>query len=1256
MEDKMNKLLTRQIKRHFGSFDYLPIELKGIINDINNTYNSFEDDTQLLQNSIEISSQELRIAFQKNRHDAETQNETINKIKEVISAINPASQIGIIENETTASESNSLFDALIRLIEERKQAEEEILKLSKAVEQNPASIVITDIKGNIEYVNPKFCDLTGYTKEEAIGKNPRILKSDTSSPDFFKELWTTILSGKEWKGEFHNKKKNGDLFWESGAISAVKNNKGEIVNFLAIKEDITERKQTEETLQNERSLFRTIIDLIPNAVYVKDIEGRKILANPKEVQLTGRDSENEIIGKTDSDLYPTEQARRSADEDNLVIQSGKPILNIEGILTDKENRLHSLLVSKVPLYDVQGKITGLIGVTHDITERKQMENQLKESENLQRILLENVAVGIVIIDPETRIIENINSFASLLIGESSENIIGRRCHLFMCPAQEHCCPVCDKNQKVENSERILVRADKSTLEILKTVKKIQIGGKDKLLESFVDIAVQKKAEEALMQSNKKWEAIISASPDGIGMASIDGKIQLMSDKLIVMYGYDIDRKDEYLGKSIFDFIDPSNHQLLTDNFGRLIAGVSEKKITEYLAIKKDKRRFYVDVNSTVLMDSEGNPASILFVERDITERKRAEETLQNERLLLRTLINNIPDLIYSKDLNCRKTLVNLAEIRNLGAKSETEVLGKDDFMFYPKELAEKFFADDKLVINTGKQLINREEWSFDKNKKKRWLLTSKLPLRSLDGQIIGLVGIGHDITERKQAEEKLKSYTDQIELKNHELDVALTKAEEAKAKANEMTEQAEMANKAKSVFLANMSHEIRTPLNAIIGFSQLMNRDEHLTDSQKEHVISIIHAGEHLLSLINDILELSKMEAGRLELNPVNIDLYSLFNDIKLFFKEQAQTKHLQFIFETDTDLPQYVIVDDNKLRRIYINLIGNAIKFTNEGGIAVRTRLDKINNYNSKLIVEIQDSGPGISNDELDKLFKHFVQTSSGISGGSGSGLGLALSRELAILMGGDISVTSEVGKGSVFTFNVEIEVGKAELVQERIRKQLIGYENTTESYRILVVDDKEENLRVVVSLLNLVGFETREAVNGEDAIAKFKEWNPHLILMDMRMPVMDGYEATRLIKSTEKGKLIPIVALTASSFEDERRKSIALDMQGYIRKPFRESELFGTIGNVLGVKYIYKDEPSFAQEKYLDDKAVISKDIAKLHDKLLSQMQDAIATADLDLLIELINGIYSDNSDLAQHLMALAKNYDYDYLHQILNKKEKI
>ena len=286
----MNKLLLRQIKRHFGSVENVPKELERFLEDIGNSYKNFDDDIYLLQNSIEISSLELREAFQKHKQDADKQKNTISKVKEVINAIRPNFQPNIEQSNDSNTDSKDMLNSLLKIIEEKQEAEKEIRKLSLAVEQNPASIVITDINGDIEYVNAKFCELTGYSREESIGKNPRILKTDKNDDSYYRNLWKTILSGEEWKGEFLNKKKNGELYWEFASISAVKNEQGETVNYLAIKEDITKRKQTEETLENERALFRTIIDLIPDAVYVKNVEGRKILANPTDVKFSGKNS------------------------------------------------------------------------------------------------------------------------------------------------------------------------------------------------------------------------------------------------------------------------------------------------------------------------------------------------------------------------------------------------------------------------------------------------------------------------------------------------------------------------------------------------------------------------------------------------------------------------------------------------------------------------------------------------------------------------------------------------------------------------------------------------------------------------------------------------------------------------------------------------------------------------------------------------------------------------------------------------------
>jgi len=473
------------------------------------------------------------------------------------------------------------------------------------------------------------------------------------------------------------------------------------------------------------------------------------------------------------------------------------------------------------------------------------------------------------------------------------------------------------------------------------------------------------------------------------------------------------------------------------------------------------------------------------------ERKQAEAVLRESENILRSITDSAHDAIIMIDAEGMISYWNPAAERILGY-TRSEAMGMNLYnLIVPPRFHQSHYTAFPIFQVTGQGAAVGKTLDLEALRKDGNEISVQFSLSAI--QIHNswhAVGVLRDVTDQKKIEQ------------------ALLKAKQ----------EAEMANKFKSIFLANMSHEIRTPLNAIIGFSQLMNRDKMLSDTQKEYTVSIINAGEHLLSLINDILELSKIEAGRVVLNPADIDLHALLNDIQMLFNEPTQSKNLQFLLEKEDDLPQYVFVDESKLRQIFVNLIGNALKFTEEGGIAVRARVDTVGGNKKILVVEVQDSGPGIPMEERDKLFKHFEQTSSGISKGSGTGLGLALSRELAILMGGDITITSEVGKGSIFTFQIEIKDGNPDAIEKSSPQGVIGIESSDISYRILVVDDKNDNLKVASDLLKLVGFETNEAVNGEDAIEKFESWNPHLILMDMRMPVMDGYEATPPDKINKK------------------------------------------------------------------------------------------------------------------------------------------
>ncbi len=645
----------------------------------------------------------------------------------------------------------------------------------------------------------------------------------------------------------------------------------------------------------------------------------------------------------------------------------------------------------------------------------------------------------------------------------------------------------------------------------------------------------------------------------------------------------------------------------------------------------------VEVHSSPIINQGQN---ILFnIMHDVSERKQSEEKLTqiSTRLSLATRAAGVGvwelDVVNNK-LWWDDQMLALYGIERENFKGEFETRNAG---IHPDDLPEN---------NEHIRMAIQGEKEFDKEFRVCWpdgsvhnIKALAAVLRNEAGEPLRMIGTNWDITKEKQSSQKLL-----------ETNLYL---ESATAQANEMAAKAERANKSKSLFLANMSHEIRTPLNAIIGFSQLMDRDQQLTKQQKDYCYSITRAGEHLLSLINDILELSKMEAGRAKLNLSNVHLLSLLDDIQMIFKERAFSKHLSFVFEPAYDLPSFIVTDESKLRQIFVNLIGNAIKFTDQGGVSVRLYVDRVDSRKCKLLAEIKDTGPGIPAHEISKLFKHFEQTGSGMRKGSGTGLGLALSRELACLMGGDITVTSVEGKGSVFTFWVEIENGQAGLPVPALSNRILGIDKGGRSYKILVVDDNPDNMTVAVRLLNMAGFDTCEAVNGEDAITKFEMCSPDLILMDIRMPALDGYGATRRIRSTSNGKNTPVVVLSASAFEVDRKMLETYDIQGYIHKPFRANDLYQTLGEILDVKYIYEEDVS-AQNTYSDQARDISGDIYLLPDNLLKRMQEAVSAADLDELIELIHEIENEYADLAKELLLHANNYDYDYLSKLLTTKQ--
>jgi PAS domain S-box-containing protein len=501
-----------------------------------------------------------------------------------------------------------------------------------------------------------------------------------------------------------------------------------------------------------------------------------------------------------------------------------------------------------------------------------------------------------------------------------------------------------------------------------------------------------------------------------------------------------------------------------------------------------------------------------------------------------------------------------------------------------------------------------------------------------------IITVARDITERKRISDELRQLTGELEQR---VGTRTAELERSNAALAEAKAEADRANRAKSLFLASMSHEIRTPLNAILGFSQLLLHDPTISTDQREQLTTINRSGEHLLALINDILEMSKIEAGRAHLHLSTFDLGALVGDIATMFKLRAQSKGLSLVVRMCDDLPPAVVSDENKIRQVFINLLGNAVKFTERGQITWQISIAGGN----RLVTTVEDTGPGIDNADLSRLFDKFVQASHGVRAG-GTGLGLAISREFARLLGGDIVVKSQPGRGSCFSFDIPIkEANLSELPSRPAPRQVAGLQPGSPSCRILVVDDQPESRALLVKLLAKVGFETCEATDGVEAMQAFESHRPAAILMDLRMPHMDGFETTRKIKQSEMGRRTPIIAVTASTFDEERRRALEGGMDDFVGKPFREAEILERLRGHLHLEYAYAEESPTPPPVLLPVGASgwSSAALAKAPADLVERLRAATVAAEYDQALELVSAIAATAPAAADELRRLVRAFDY-------------
>ncbi|MGB3265186.1 MAG: response regulator [Microcoleus sp.] len=878
---------------------------------------------------------------------------------------------------------------------------------------------------------------------------------------------------------------------------------------------------------------------------------------------------------------------------------------------------------------------------------------------------------------------------------------------------------------VREDAELALRCAYEDLEIKVQERTAQLTETNSCLEK--EARDRQQAELKLRSVTERLQYLLATTPAVIFSCKLGGNydVTFVSENIVSLIGYEA---REFVDGSLdwHSLVHPEDREIIDTAFAQILQ--KELISYEYRELHKDGSYRWIHDEVKLVKNAAGIPVECVGYAVDITARKQAEAALV-QQLKRERLVNSIQERIRSS--------LNLEEVMTVAVEEVRQFLSTDRAVIYRfnrdwsgfiavesvaagvmpikgTDINDPCFRDSYIsVYQQGRVRAMDDIYTADIsechiNLLAQFEIKANLVVPILQGKVLWGLLIAHHCRSQKHWNsseiESLKQISVQLAIAIQQCTLfEQAKTEIADRKLAEAALQkavrvADAANVAKSEFLSSMSHELRTPLNAILGFSQVIVRDSSLNNEHQQHLGIINRAGEHLLSLINDILEMSKIEAGRIQLNESSFNLIRLLENLEEMFRLKAKSKRLQLKFEVAQSVPHFVNGDEGKLRQILINLVGNAIKFTETGSVTLRLKnkveenlaaenaelkstqtktadrgsensapanfdcadSNSIRPVSLRLQFEIQDTGPGIATEEMNKLFKPFEQTKSGYKSEQGTGLGLPISRKFVQMMGGDIVVSSIPDLGSTFSFDIQLGLAApTEIEMLKPHKKVIGLAPDQPEYRILVVDDRADNCLVIDRLLSPLGFLVREAKNGQEAINVWEDWQPHLIWMDMQMPVMNGYEATRQIKSHPLGKQTVIVALTASAFEEERKTILAAGCDDFMRKPFEAKTLFAIIEKYVGVKYIY-EEPVFDLENGNEISGIASNEsvglqLAKMPSEWLDNIYTAAHECYDDKIIRLIEEMPVEFTESAKCLNDLARNFLFDDIIELANSAIK-